>query len=107
MARVTVEDCVTQVPNVFELVHLAARRSRQISDGAEPLLPWNNDKNTIVALRELAEGVVDPVTIRDAIINDYRNIEDEDLLPEEAEESEVSLPEIKVPVRLSLQDAYL
>lgn len=56
MARVTVEDCLANVKNRFELVLLAAKRARQLSHGEEPLVPWDNDKPTVVALREIAEG---------------------------------------------------
>lgn len=56
MARVTVEDCLDNVENRFELVLLASKRARQISYGKEPLVPWENDKTTVVALREIAEG---------------------------------------------------
>ena len=58
MARITVEDCLENVANRFELVLLAARRARQISKGAEPLLPADNDKPTVIALREIAEGLI-------------------------------------------------
>lgn len=59
MARITVEDCLDQVDNRFELVLIAARRARELSIGKEALVPWNNDKPTVVALRELAEGKLD------------------------------------------------
>lgn len=59
MARVTVEDCLDQVENRFELVILSAKRARQISNGAEPTVDWDNDKPTVVALRELAAGTID------------------------------------------------
>jgi DNA-directed RNA polymerase subunit omega len=59
MARVTVEDCLDQVENRFELVILAAKRARQIANGAEPTVEWDNDKPTVVALRELAAGTID------------------------------------------------
>lgn len=59
MARVTVEDCLKNVENRFELVHLAAKRSRQLMRGKEPHVPWDNDKATVVALREIAEGYTD------------------------------------------------
>lgn len=58
MARITVEDCLENVANRFELVLLAARRARQISKGADPLLPADNDKPTVIALREIAEGLI-------------------------------------------------
>ncbi len=59
MARVTIEDCLDQVENRFELVILSAKRARQIANGAEPTVDWENDKPTVVALRELAAGTID------------------------------------------------
>ena len=59
MARVTVEDCLQNVDNRFELVMLAARRARQMREfGAEPMVPIENDKPTVLALREIAEGLI-------------------------------------------------
>ncbi len=58
MARVTVEDCLEHVDNRFELVLASAKRARQLSKGVEPLVPLENDKPTVLALREIAEGVV-------------------------------------------------
>ena len=58
MARITVEDCLDHVENRFDLVLLAARRARQISQGADPLVPAENDKPTVIALREIAENLV-------------------------------------------------
>ena len=59
MARITVEDCVENVPNRFDLVLVATKRARQISLGAAPMLEEENDKPTVIALREIAEGHVD------------------------------------------------
>ncbi|HTM62878.1 MAG TPA: DNA-directed RNA polymerase subunit omega [Gammaproteobacteria bacterium] len=56
MARVTVEDCLKNVKNRFELVILAARRARQLMRGKDAKVEWDNDKATVVALREIAEG---------------------------------------------------
>ena len=58
MARITVEDCLEHVDNRFDLVLLASRRARQIAQGADPLLPAENDKPTVIALREIADGLV-------------------------------------------------
>ena len=58
MARVTVEDCLENVDNRFELVLVSAKRARQISNGLAPQVPLENDKPTVVALREIAEGHV-------------------------------------------------
>lgn len=56
MARVTVEDCLRNVKNRFELVMIAAKRARQLMRGKDPKVEWDNDKATVVALREIAEG---------------------------------------------------
>ncbi|MGF1606734.1 MAG: DNA-directed RNA polymerase subunit omega [Rhodothalassiaceae bacterium] len=68
MARVTVEDCVDKVPNRFDLVLEAAQRSRQISSGAPLLVERDNDKNPVVALREIAEEKVKPAHLREALV---------------------------------------
>ena len=58
MARVTVEDCLDNVDNRFQLVLVSSKRARQIANGKEPMVEWANDKPTVVALREIAEGLV-------------------------------------------------
>jgi DNA-directed RNA polymerase subunit omega len=60
MARLTVEDCLPNVENRFQLVLVASKRARQIAMGGEPLVPLDNDKPTVLALREIAEGFVGP-----------------------------------------------
>lgn len=59
MARITVEDCLSQVNNRFDLVLMAARRARQLALGKPALVPEENDKPTVIALREIAEGKID------------------------------------------------
>ncbi len=59
MARITVEDCLENIDNRFELVLTATKRARQIAHGAEPLVEEENDKPTVLALREIAEGLID------------------------------------------------
>jgi DNA-directed RNA polymerase subunit omega len=56
MARITVEDCQQNIDNIFEMVLVAAKRARRVAHGAEPLVELENDKPTVVALREIAEG---------------------------------------------------
>src|SRR3546814_20531483 len=68
MARVTVEDCVLKVPNRFELVMVAAQRARDISAGASLTLDRDNDKNPVVALREIADDTVSLDTLREALV---------------------------------------
>lgn len=73
MARVTVEDCLENVDSRFELVTKAAKRARDISMGAQPLVEWEGDKPTVVALREIAEGLepVTPKTDEEALIDAF------------------------------------
>ena len=84
MARVTVEDCLEHVDNRFDLVLLATKRARQLVNGMEPLLPWENDKPTVVALPEIAEGLVDD----QSIIQAKREAEAELAMEEEGVEPE-------------------
>lgn len=66
MARVTVEDCLEHVENRFELVMVAAKRARDIAvRGEQPLVEWENDKPTVVALREVSEGLVGPSILQE------------------------------------------
>ncbi len=65
MARITVEDCLSNVENLFQLVLLAAQRSRRLANGAEPTVPWENDKPTVVALREIAAGNITAEMLRE------------------------------------------
>ncbi len=59
MARITVEDCLQNIGNRFELVLTATKRARQIGNGSEPMVPEENDKPTVLALREIADGLID------------------------------------------------
>lgn len=63
MARVTVEDCLENVDNRFQLVLVATKRARQLANGAHGHLDWENDKPTVLALREIAEGHVGPAIL--------------------------------------------
>ena len=63
MARITVEDCLEHIENRFDLVLLAARRARQISRGADPLVAPENDKPTVIALREIAENLINEASM--------------------------------------------
>ncbi len=68
MARVTVEDCIEKVTNRFELVVSASQRSREISAGADPLIERDDDKNPVIALREIAEDKVIPSELINGVI---------------------------------------
>lgn len=74
MARVTVEDCVTKVPNRFSLVLLAAHRARAIGAGSAPLIDRDRDKDPVVALREIAEDAVKPDELIDSLVTQYQEI---------------------------------
>lgn len=63
MARVTVEDCLKKLPNQFDLTLVAAKRARQLARGADAKLPWDDHKSTVLALREIAEGLVDKTVL--------------------------------------------
>ena len=68
MARITVEDCLENVDNRFELVLVASKRARQLLAGTrEPLVPWENDKPTVVALREIEQGLVDASILEEEV----------------------------------------
>ena len=69
MARVTVEDCVLKIPNRFDLVMLASQRAREISAGAQLTVERDNDKNPVVALREIADSSVDFDNLRQSVIS--------------------------------------
>lgn len=60
MARITVEDCLQNIPNLFQLVLVASKRARKLANGAEATVDWENDKMTVVALREIAAGHIGP-----------------------------------------------
>lgn len=72
MARVTVEDCVDKIPNRFELVMLAAHRAREITTGAEITVSRDNDKNPVVALREIADETLTADQLREAAIESHQ-----------------------------------
>ncbi len=86
MARVTVEDCLENVDNRFELVLVASKRARQLAMGKEPLVEEENDKPTVIALREIAEGLIGP-----EILDEAPEPEVEEVALEEVEEETVSI----------------
>jgi len=85
MARVTVEDCVEKVPNRFALVLLSAHRARAISAGASLLVDRDNDKNPVVALREIADDVVDSEGLKESLIASLQRVDERSEAEEEAE----------------------
>ena len=87
MARVTVEDCIVQIPNRFELVLLAAQRARGIGRGEEMTVDRDNDKNPVVALREIAETTIDLAAVEADLVKSLQRAPE----PEPAEEEVLDL----------------
>ena len=116
MARVTVEDCVKKVDSRFKLVMLAAKRARQVSGGAPITVERDNDKNTVVALREIAEETISVEELEKTVLSDMRrpfasgsSKQDEseiDFLGEAAEavESESDIEELSQDGELTIQE---
>lgn len=81
MARITVEDCVEVVPSRFELVLLASQRAKKLGSGAQMTIERENDKNPVVALREISEGTISPEDLKEELIRSHQrivSIEEED-----------------------------
>lgn len=93
MARVTVEDCVVKVPNRFELVMVAARRARDIAAGASLTVDRDNDKNPVVALREIADETVPIADLHEALVKGMQKMVEADE-PEEEEMDEVAAQQL-------------
>ena len=88
MARITVEDCMTKIDNQYDLVLLAKERTAQLNAGAQMLVPEDNDKKTIISLREIGEGKVPVDELQKNAILRLRKEPDENLPQEEIEEEE-------------------
>ena len=86
MARITVEDCFKKIESQYDLVLLAKERTDQLNAGDKPLVPENNDKNTVISLREIGDGKISIKTIEDSAINKLRKVQSE---PTEVEDLEV------------------
>ena len=81
MARITVEDCLDNIENIFEMVLVAAKRARRVAHGADPMVELENDKPTVIALREIAAGHITP-----AILEEIEEPATVDLMQTEAAE---------------------
>ena len=86
MARITVEDCLKKIDSQYDLVLLAKERTSQLNAGDKPVVPENNDKNTVISLREIGEGKVSIKTLEDSAINKLRKIQSK---PTELEDLEI------------------
>lgn len=86
MARTTVEDCLENVDNRFQLVLIAAKRAREIALGEDPMVERDNDKPTVIALREIAEGLVDASILEKTTAREHAEesiVAEEELITEE------------------------
>ena len=84
MARVTVEDCIEKIPNRFELVLMAAHRARMISSGGQITVDRDNDKNPVVALREIGDGTISPDDLQEDLIHSLQKYVEVDEPEQEA-----------------------
>ncbi len=78
MARVTTEDCVTEIPNRFELIMTASQRARKIGSGAPITVSRDNDKNTVISLREIAEKTIETDEVTEDLIQSYQRVHESD-----------------------------
>lgn len=102
MARVTVEDCILKVPNRFELVLLTAQRARDISAGAPLTVDRDNDKTTVVSLREIADATVEVENLRTALIQGLQKTVDFDEPEDDAEMQAIEIELAGVSMNLDL-----
>jgi len=82
MARITVEDCLANIDNIFEMVLVAAKRARRVAHGADAMVELENDKPTVIALREIAEGHITPAILEEVEVPPVEDF----LQPEAVEE---------------------
>jgi DNA-directed RNA polymerase subunit omega len=83
MARITVEDCLHNIENIFEMVLVAAKRARRVAHGADPMVPFENDKPTVIALREIAEGHISPSILEEVEIPPSTEFLQQELMDDE------------------------
>ena len=86
MARITVENCLEKIDSQYDLVLLAKERTAQLNSGEKPLVPEDNDKNTVISLREIGEGKISIKNIEDSAINKLRKVQSQ---PAELEDLEI------------------
>jgi DNA-directed RNA polymerase subunit omega len=91
LARITGEDCLDNIENIFEMVLVAAKRARRVAHGAEPMVEFENDKPTVVALREIAAGHVTP-----AILAEIEMPQTSEFIPPEVMDDDLPLRGISI-----------
>ena len=105
MARITVEDCIDKFPSRFELVLVASNRARKLHSGETPTLEIDNDKNTVIALREIAEQTITTEKLKNDLIEEYQTntfSEDEDIneIEDSSDENDSETEEVDVDADL-------
>ena len=101
MARITVMDCIDKFPSRFELVLVASNRARKLHSGEDPTVPIDNDKNTVIALREIAEETITVEQLKNDLIEEYQSntfIEDEDIneIEDSSDENQSETSELEI-----------
>ena len=101
MARITVMDCIDKFPSRFELVLVASNRARKLHSGEDPTVQIDNDKNTVIALREIAEETVTVEQLKNDLIEEYQTntfIEDEDIneIEDSSDENQSETSELEI-----------
>ena len=107
MARITVEDCIDKFPSRFELVLVASNRARKLYTGESPTVEIDNDKNTVIALREIAEETITREKLKNDLIQEYRSntfSEDEDLNELEDNTNEDQTDTNQIASKISSED---
>ena len=98
MARITVEDCIDKFPSRFELVLVASNRARKLYSGEEPTIEKDNDKNTVIALREIAQETLSVDKLRNDLVEEYQTLtftdEEEEALLEDENDNATNQEEI-------------
>lgn len=87
MARITVEDCMNEIDNIFDMILLASKRAKRIANGADPLVDLENDKPTVIALREIADG-----KMSENILKEMDAMASQELIQEEEDDSDDIMP---------------
>ena len=99
MARITVEDCIDKFPSRFELVLVASNRARKLYSGEEPTVEKDNDKNTVIALREIAQETLSVDELRNDLVEEYQTLtftEEEETFLEDETDNEINQEEIMI-----------
>ena len=100
MARITVEDCIDKFPSRFELVLVASNRARKLHSGETPSVEKDNDKNTVIALREIAQETISSEKLQNDLVEEYQTLtfadEEEETLLEDETDNEINQEEIMI-----------